>query len=100
MGKRKLFAVDIDGTLCVPGHEIAPQVIESLRRCVGSDVSVVFSTGKKFVSIHSLCEDVGIDGPVITCNGAMVIGSSCPKGIVLTFLTRDCVQKDNFRSPK
>ena len=93
MSKRKLFAVDIDGTLCVAGQEIPSEVIESLRRCVELDVSVVFSTGKKFVSIQTLCENIGIDGPVITCNGAIVIEASTQRVLFSHFLFETMYRK-------
>lgn len=73
MNKYKLLAVDIDGTLCMPGKEISIGVVESLRKCVNSNILVVLSTGKKFASLLTLCEDIGIEGPVITCNGAITM---------------------------
>ena len=93
MSRRKLFAVDIDGTLCVPGQEVPSEVIESLRKCVESDVSVVFSTGKGFVNIHALCENIGIDGPVITCNGAMVIEATTQRVLFSHFLSETVYRK-------
>lgn len=79
MSKYKLLAVDIDGTLSVPGQEIPIEVIESLKKCVKSNILVVLSTGKKFTSIQALCEQIGIEGPVITCNGSIIVQAGTQK---------------------
>ena len=89
----KLFAVDIDGTLCVPGQGIPVGVIESLRKCVNSNILVVLSTGKKFTSIQTLCENIGIEGPVITCNGAMLIEARTQKILFSHFLSKNLYRK-------
>ena len=93
MNTYKLLAVDIDGTLCVPGQEIPVEVIESLRKCVKSNILVVLSTGKKFTSIQTLCENIGIEGPVITCNGAIVIEARTQKILFSHFLSKNLYRK-------
>lgn len=93
MNTYKLLAVDIDGTLCVPGQEIPVEVIESLRKCVKSNILVVLSTGKKFTSIQALCENIGIEGPIITCNGAIVIEAITQKILFSHFLSKNLYRK-------
>jgi len=73
MSPYRIFAVDVDGTLCVPGSKIPDRVVESLRECSKADILVVLATGKRFSSIQHLCGILGIQGPVITCNGAIVL---------------------------
>lgn len=87
MNSYKLLAVDIDGTLCMPGQGIHLGVIESLKKCIRSEILVVFSTGKKFSSIKALCENVGIEGPVITCNGAIIIEAEKQKILFSSLLS-------------
>ncbi len=84
----KLFAVDIDGTLCMPGQEIPMEVVESLKKCVKSNIKVILSTGKKFTSIQALCEHIGVEGPVITCNGAITLEVGTQKILFSHFLTK------------
>lgn len=93
MNTYKLLAVDIDGTLCVLGQEIPVEVIESLRKCVKSNILVVLSTGKKFTSIQTLCENIGIEGPIITCNGAIVIEARTQKILFSHFLSKNLYRK-------
>jgi hypothetical protein len=88
MSKYRLLAVDIDGTLSVPGQEIHREVVESLKKCVKSGISVLLSTGKRFTNIRTLCERVGIEGPVITCNGAIVIDAGTQKILFSHFLSK------------
>jgi Cof subfamily protein (haloacid dehalogenase superfamily) len=88
MNAYKLLAVDIDGTLCMPGQEIPMEVVESLKKCVNSNILVVPSTGKKFTSIQTLCERIGIEGPVITCNGAIAIVAKTQKILFSHFLSK------------
>lgn len=88
MNAYKLLAVDIDGTLCMPGQEIPLEVIESLKKCVNSNILVVISTGKKFTSIQALCENTGIEGPVITCNGAITVEARTQKILFSHFLPK------------
>jgi len=93
MNTYKIVAVDIDGTLCMPGEEIPLEVIESLRKCVKSNILVVLSTGKKLNSIKTLCENIGIEGPVITCNGAIVIEVKTQKILSSHFLSKNLYRK-------
>lgn len=88
MSVYKLLAVDIDGTLCMPGQEIPIEVVESLKKCVKSNILVILSTGKKFTSIQALCEHIGIEGPVITCNGAIIIEVRTQKILFSHFLPK------------
>ncbi len=84
----KLLAVDIDGTLCVPGQEIPLQVIQSLRKCAESGMLIVLSTGKQFKNIQHLCHSIGIDGPVVTCNGAITVRASTQESLCSHFMPR------------
>jgi Cof subfamily protein (haloacid dehalogenase superfamily) len=102
MGLCKLLAVDVDGTLSVPGHNVPEEVIGALQACMRAGILVVLSTGKKFSSIRELCKEVGIEGPAITCNGAIVINTKSeavlfshffPKKLFKTIISE--VEKDN-----
>ncbi len=88
MTSYKLFAVDIDGTLCVPGQEIPLQVIQSLRKCAESGILIVLSTGKQFKNIQHLCHSIGIEGPVVTCNGAITVRVSTQERLCSHFMPK------------
>jgi hypothetical protein len=84
----RLLAIDIDGTLSMPGQDVPEEIVESLKKCVKSDISVVLSTGKRFSNIRTLCEHIGIEGPVITCNGAIVMETRTQKMLFCDFLPK------------
>ena len=69
----RLLAFDIDGTISMPGSDVPSAVMEALKSCVKAGIATVPATGKKFSSIKSLCSKLGISGPVISCNGAIII---------------------------
>ena len=87
MSIHRLFDVDVAGILCLPGQEIPEEVVESLNKCVKANIFVILSTGKKFDSIQALCENVGIKGPVITCNGAIVVEAMTQRVLFSQFLS-------------
>lgn len=87
-----LLAVDVDGTLSTPGDGVADEVIESLRTCQRSGVLVTFATGKRFIDVKSLCERIGIDGPVIACNGAMIVEASTNDILSSHFLSKSSLE--------
>jgi len=81
-----LLAADVDGTLIAVGQEAPKVVIDRLKTCIASGVLVVPATGKKLSSVQKLCADLGITGPVITCNGALVFDFSSGQTTSANFL--------------
>ncbi len=73
MSGYRLIALDIDGTLAMPGTEVSEDTTEVLRTCAARGVRVVLATGKRFESIEPLMRRLGLSGACITCNGAMTI---------------------------
>jgi len=69
----RVLAVDVDGTLTVPGtNEVPEQVLAALRQFVSTGRVLVLATGKKFTSVKCLCESLELRGPLIACNGSLV----------------------------
>ncbi len=93
MNKCKLLAFDIDGTLCVPSQDIPEIVIESLSACLQSNILVIPATGKKYSSIERLCKRIGIEGPAITCNGAIVTNINTQEIIFSHYLSKSLYEK-------
>ncbi len=84
----RLFAVDIDGTLCTRGNDIPPEAVASLKKCIRAGIAIVPSTGKGFSNIKTLCETIGIEGPAVTCNGALVLHSRTQEVLFSHFMER------------
>lgn len=71
MQKIKLLALDLDGTL-IPdlGVPIAQKDIEAVERARAAGVFVTIATGRIFKTVEQWVDTLGIDMPVILCNGA------------------------------
>ncbi len=85
----RLLAFDIDGTLSPPGKSVSPEVLGALRECVSAGILLVPATGKKFSSIRTLCREIGIAGPAITCNGSITMNAESGQVESAHFLSRD-----------
>ncbi|NMA68414.1 MAG: HAD family phosphatase [Desulfitobacterium sp.] len=68
----KLVATDLDDTLLRDDLTISPRVIETVRKAKAQGVIVTFATGRMPASTRPYAEQLGIDVPIITYNGAMV----------------------------
>lgn len=68
----KLVALDVDGTLLNPQHQLSPRNAAALRALVAKGVHVVLSTGKMYVGIEGLVAELGLSSPQITSGGAVI----------------------------
>jgi len=71
----KLIAIDVDGTLLSPNHQITPQVKQAIRRAKQAGVKVVISTGRTLQGIKKILEELELvcySDYVVTSNGALV----------------------------
>ena len=69
----RLLVLDVDGTLVAPGVEVSPDLIGVLSDCRSMGMIVVIATGKHPRDVRSLSLKIGLDGPLIACNGAIVV---------------------------
>jgi Cof subfamily protein (haloacid dehalogenase superfamily) len=68
----KLLALDIDGTLLNSQHQLTDRTIESVRRVVAAGIKVVLVTGRRFHAARPIAEELELDLPLITHNGALI----------------------------
>ena len=73
--KYKLVAADMDGTLLDGRGEITPATVEEIRKLVDNDVVFTISTGRPMQGVTKYKELLGLIGPVITYNGAMIVNA-------------------------
>jgi Cof subfamily protein (haloacid dehalogenase superfamily) len=71
--KYKLIAVDVDGTLLNSDDIITETTKEAIAACVAQGVIFTISTGRPIQGVRHLNQQLGLDSPFITYNGAMVI---------------------------
>lgn len=78
MAPIKLFATDLDGTVLIDrgqqGCHATPRLKAALRELQDSGVTVCLASGRMHESIRHIGDDMGVGGPVISYNGAMLRG--------------------------
>jgi len=67
----KLLALDIDGTLLTPRGELTPRTQTALNQARQRGVQIVLVTGRRFGSAYLFLQEVGLDVPLISHNGAL-----------------------------
>ncbi|WP_130613520.1 Cof-type HAD-IIB family hydrolase [Cohnella abietis] len=72
MGKYRLLALDLDGTLLNDRSEISETNAKWVKHAVDAGVTVCVSTGRGFVSALPFAEQLGLDTPMITVNGGEI----------------------------
>ena len=69
----RLVALDLDGTLLDPAAQVSPASAAAVAACIARGVAVTLATGKLFVSIAPIVRRLGIGGPQIANNGAVIV---------------------------
>lgn len=73
--KYKFVAADMDGTLLNCQGEITPATVAEIRKLADKDVVFTVSTGRPIQGVEKYKELLGLTGPVITYNGAMIVNA-------------------------
>jgi Cof subfamily protein (haloacid dehalogenase superfamily) len=68
----QLLVLDIDGTLLNSEDIVTPIVKDAIRRARSQGVAVALATGRRVGSTRRVVEELGINLPIITFNGALV----------------------------
>lgn len=71
----KLVALDLDDTLLDSGLKISSSCIEAIKKARQKGVIITLSTGRMFKSALPYAQQLGIDVPIITYQGAWVKNS-------------------------
>lgn len=69
----QLAAVDLDGTLLGPDHEVSPENAAALRQLQERGVIVAIASGRRYQNSMRLHRSLGLQGPIISCQGGLVI---------------------------
>lgn len=85
VGRIRLVAVDLDGTLLTSDGVLAPRGAELLSQASRAGIRVVLATTRLPTSVQEFARTLSIADPVICTNGAEVWGS--PDGPVWAFRT-------------
>jgi Cof subfamily protein (haloacid dehalogenase superfamily) len=68
----RLLALDLDGTLINDALQMAPRDEEAVKAAVAAGVHVVLATGRMFRSALPYAKRLGLTGPMINYQGAIV----------------------------
>ena len=71
----KLMAVDMDGTLLNHKDEITPHTEKTVKALVDKGVVFTLCTGRPMQGVKRYIDQLGLDCPVITYNGAVIAHS-------------------------
>ncbi|WNQ09714.1 Cof-type HAD-IIB family hydrolase [Paenibacillus aurantius] len=74
--KYKLIALDVDGTLLTDDHVLTDSVKQAVREVHEAGAVLVLATGRSPTNTLPILEELGLEGLVITHNGAAVVESS------------------------
>lgn len=74
--KYKLMAVDMDGTLLNLESEITPFTLQTVKQAVEKGLIFTLCTGRPLQGVKRYVDQLGLDCPVITYNGAVIAHST------------------------
>lgn len=68
----RLLALDVDGTLLDPAGVLRPAVRDAVVRAQQCGVQVVLCTGRRFRTARPVAQELGLTGPIVVHNGALI----------------------------
>lgn len=68
----KMIAIDLDGTLFTDELAISPGTAAAVQKAIELGTVVTIATGRMFSSAKLVAQQLGIDAPLITYQGAMI----------------------------
>jgi len=80
----RILAIDLDRTLLNDDHQISPQDAKALQEAAARGMHIVFASGRMSASVRRFPDSLGIDGPIISYNGALARESrACGDAVLL-----------------
>ncbi len=86
--KYRLVVLDLDGTLLDSQLQIRDETIEALRRVREQGVQVMIATGRHHVAAYPYWHHLGLELPIICCNGAYLYDYRARRPLASDPLTR------------
>ncbi|MDT9724999.1 HAD family phosphatase [Xylanibacillus composti] len=71
----QLIALDVDGTLLRDDHSLSEANISTIREAANRGAEIVLCTGRGTDSALPVLEELGLEGTLITHNGAVIVDS-------------------------
>jgi len=71
-GTIKALAMDLDGTVLAPGAVLTERTARAVGKCVERGLKIIIATGRSIHSAEPFRSALGVSGPMVYFNGAMV----------------------------
>jgi Cof subfamily protein (haloacid dehalogenase superfamily) len=68
----QLIAIDLDGTLIEPRRPVRPAPLAAVKRAMAAGIKITIVTGRMIVAAKPLADDLGLDGPIVCYQGAVI----------------------------
>ena len=89
----KLIAIDLDGTLLTDDLTVSPGTIKAIQQAVEMGTVVTIATGRMFSSAKQVAEQLGINVPLITYQGALIMDTDENEVIFERLISSDIAKK-------
>ncbi len=70
----KLLVIDIDGTLLNPEGKITARTLAAVRAAQEGGIVVTLATARRYCNTVQIARELGIEGPLIVYDGAVIVG--------------------------
>ena len=68
----KALAFDLDGTILGPGAVLSSRTIKTVNKCIQRGLKIILNTGRAIEGAERFRASLGVEGPMIYFNGAVV----------------------------
>lgn len=75
----RMIALDVDGTLLNDHYELTPRVRQAVRTAAERGAEIVLCTGRGATNALPVTAELGLEGTMITHNGASIVDSATRK---------------------
>jgi len=84
--RHRLLALDIDGTILGPDREVSDTTRKAIGEALRRGLRVVLCTGRRYRSALPIARSLGLPGPIVVHNGALVKDTARGTTIEATYL--------------
>ncbi|GAA0179496.1 Cof-type HAD-IIB family hydrolase [Clostridium sediminicola] len=89
----KLFVTDMDGTLLNDEHKISRENLIALKELKEIGIDILVATGRANAEVKAYIRELGIDAPVICCNGGYITNVMTKEHISINDISKESVFK-------
>jgi len=88
----KALAIDLDGTLLTPGAVLSDRTIKAIKACRELGLRIIITTGRAIEAAEPFRVSLGVEGPMVCYNGAVVVDMPGNRILSSTLMDREAVR--------